>query len=348
MHALLREAYDEVQLVPEIFRPLKIMIDHYRGDADGGRGKFLLTGSASIMALPALSDALVGRMALHTLLPFSMREISVCGANDFIEQVFAADWDVTQTDTTDLNTMLTRASFPELLSLNTVEARHTWCDSYLNTLLQRDVRTLLEVDKLAVLPNLLRLIATHSGSILNTASLSRTIGLNHVTTKKYCLLLNSLFLTLSIPAWSVNLGKRLVKSPKIYLTDINLLGYLLNIHLNELHQQNPMLLGQVLENAVAIELSKQIAFSKTRVHLYHYRTSAGQEVDFILEDSRGRVVAIEVKASSKVTANDFRHVLTLKDALGKRFHRGFIIYQGADSVAFANDLFAIPFNALWA
>lgn len=340
---------DEIQMVPEIFRPLKIIIDENRHRSDGGCGQFLLTGSASVMALPRLSDALVGRMALHTLLPFSACEVVENTDADFIEKAFSKEWFFEKRTPKDLTKMLFNASFPELLSLHdaTAQTRYEWCNGYLNTVLQRDVRSLLEVDKLTMLPDLLHLLGSRTGGVLNEASLSRILELNQLTVKKYRLLLENLFLTLSIPAWSTNLGKRLVKSPKVYLNDLNILAYLLNVEISELKQKNPILFGQLLENFVAIELNKQITFSNKRVRLYHYRTNTGQEIDFLLEGSEG-VVAIEVKANSSVSPKDFRHIESLQKDLGDRFHRGFVIYQGSDIVPFGERLFSLPLDALWA
>jgi len=187
-------------MVPELFRPLKIKVDEKRALDQGGRGQFLLTGSASVLALPKLSDALVGRMAIHTLLPFSATEISHNKPYNFIDHAF----------------------------------QNTWCNGYMNTILQRDVRALAEIEKINALPDLLRLIATRTGGLLNESGLSRDANLNHITLKKYRILLESLFLTLSIPAWSTNLGKRLIKAPKLYIHDINILLYLLNTELTHL------------------------------------------------------------------------------------------------------------------
>jgi len=338
---------DEVQMVPEIFRPLKIIVDENRARKDGGRGQFLLTGSASVMALPKLSDALVGRMALHTLLPFSACEISKQSPKEFIHRAFSETWFFDQKNYKNTDDMLTQASFPELLTLKTSDLRYEWCNGYLNTILQRDVRVLLEIDKIASLPNMLHLLASRTGGVLNEAALSRATELNHLTAKKYRTLLENLFLTLSIPSWSTNLGKRLVKSPKVYLSDLNFLSYLLNINIDELSQKTPTLWGQVIENFVAIELTKQLTFSNLRARLYHYRTTSGQEVDFLLEGPEGKIVAIEVKANSKATVKDFRHLETLQKDLGDTFQRGFVIYQGKDIVPFGKNLFAIPLEALW-
>lgn len=338
---------DEVQMVPDLFRPLKIIVDENRNKPDGGRGRFLLTGSASVMALPKLSDALVGRMTLHTLLPFSTREIQQKPTPSFVDRLFSNEWQFNQLPRDNMFQMMFEASFPELRGLNSYALRYEWCNSYINTLLQRDVRVLMEVEKIGLLPDMLRLLATRAGGLLNEAALSRDIGLNHMTTKRYHLLLESLFLIQSVPAWSSNLGKRLIKTPKVYICDLNLLLYLLNVELSDLPQLNGTLLGQVLENFVAVELAKQITFSPTRAKLYHYRTASGQEVDFLLEGPQNHVVGLEVKSKSKVIAKDFQHLESLKKVLGTRFQRGFVIYQGTEIIPFGDDMWAIPLATLW-
>lgn len=341
---------DEIQMVPDLFRPLKIIVDENRKRKDGGRGQFLLTGSASVMALPSLSDALVGRMTIHALAPFSVQEILKNKTQNFINSAFSREWKFDQLSKRsheNLTQMMIKASFPELLTLKNHSLRYEWCNSYINTILQRDVRVLMEVEKLGMLPDMLRLFASQTGGLLNEASLSRDLSLNHITAKRYRLLLDGLFLTLTIPAWSNNLGKRLIKAPKIYINDINLLTYLLNTDLNDLPRENQMLFGKVLENFVAIELAKQLTFSTQHTALYYYRTSSGQEIDFILEGTQNHIVAIEVKGKTKVTADDFRHLEAIKDDLGKKFHRGFVLYQGSNILPFGEDMWALPLAMLW-
>ena len=338
---------DEVQLVPELFRPLKMLIDENRHKSHNGRGKFLLTGSANIMSLPQLSDALVGRMALHTLMPFSVAETCQSGQTNFIDDAFSKDWKLKQLPKVNLIQIMVKASFPELFALKQHALQYKWCNGYINTLMQRDIRALMEVEKIAMLPNLLRLLAARTSGLLNEAGLARDASLNHLTIKRYRLLLESLFLTLSIPAWSSNLGKRLIKASKVYISDLNILAYLLNINLQDLPQINPMLFGQVLENFVAIELTKQLTYSDIHARLYHYRTASGQEVDFILEGIQNHIVGIEVKARSQVSPKDFQHLETLKQEIGEKFRRGFVFYSGTDIVPFGENMWAIPFSALW-
>ena len=337
---------DEIQLVPELFRPLKITVDENRKLKNGGRGQFLLTGSASVMALPTLSDALVGRMSIHTLLPFSVHEIQKEKSKNFIDRVFSTRWSYQKIVSKNVFDLMRSASFPELFTFDNEKLIYEWCNSYIETILQRDVRALMEIEKIAALPDMLRLLSSRTGGLLNETALSNDAQLNHITVKRYRTLLENLFLTLSIPAWSKNLGKRLVKSPKVYLNDINLLLFFLNRELSNIAKTNPHLLGKIIENFVAIELTKQITFSDVRAALYHYRTASGQEIDFVLEGPNQQIVGIEVKSKSKVDANDFRHLAVLQKELPEQFHAGFVLYMGDEIISFGRNLWAVPMTEL--
>jgi len=337
---------DEVQLVPEIFRALKIVVDELR-QAHGGtiKGRFLLTGSANIMALPKLSDPLVGRMGVLTLYPISSAE-TLGSAGDFIERLLHHDF---QKDNGNhaLTDMIRAASFPEI-SGAPIHERTGWFDGYLTTILQRDVRALAEIEKLSALPNLLRILANRSGGLINDADIARSAGLNHVTTRNYKTLLKMLFLTFEVMPWYRNIGKRLVKSPKGYLIDTLLLCHLLRYELDDLERNRPELFGHALENFVATDLLKLIAASDQKLELFHFRTSDNKEVDFVLEQASGQLAGVEVKNSDRVDASDFKGLGALQSATGNDFICGVVLYRGKDVVPFGKNLWAAPISNLWA
>ena len=326
---------------------MKIVIDENRQSKNGGRGKFILTGSANVLALPKLSDALAGRMSVHNILPLSAVELYTTPDSNFIDRIFSDNPIYANQREFDLNRIISEASYPELLTLDDISIRREWCNSYLQTVLFRDVYSLLEVQKIASLPDMLNLLATRAGGLLNEASLARDLGLNHLTAKKYRVLLECLFLTLPVPAWKVNLGKRLVKTPKIYLSDTNLLLHLLRFERNVAQSLDRVQAGKIIENFVAIELSKQIAFATVSANLYHYRTSSQQEVDFLLESSAGEIIGIEVKSTSKISSKDFRNLQTLKSEIGSRFKYGFVVHSGNNAIHFGSCLYSLPLAALW-
>ncbi|GAB3017078.1 ATP-binding protein [Niabella terrae] len=271
---------DEAQLVPELFRTLKVVVDELRlVDKPTINGKYLLTGSANILALPQLSDSLVGRMSVLTLYPFCTSETSQ-GQGNGLEKMLMTDFEGITDRGITLTEAMKLATFPEIADKN-AEERSIWFDGYLTTILQRDVRMIAELDKISVLPNLLRVRAIRSASLLNDADIARDIGLNPVTSKSYRNLLKMMFLTLDIEPWHRNNGKRLVKSSKGFLSDSLMLCHMLDLNLEDLEMKRPELLGHVLENYVATELTELISFLDIKVQLLHFRTSDGKEVDFI-------------------------------------------------------------------
>ena len=344
---------DEVQLVPELFRVLKEIVDEQRfQNPKHGNGRFLLTGSADIMALPGLADALVGRMAVKTLLPFSAAEHNST-AEGFIQNLFNCDF-ATQSSsesftraTIELEQAMARATFPPATQLHGDE-RSTWFEGYLTTIMQRDLRTLAEIEKVTVMPRLLQILASRAGSLLNDASIARDVGLNPVTGKNYRMLLNALFLSFEIPPWYRNIGKRLVKSAKGYITDTMLLCHLLGRTLPELRDTRPDIYGHVVENFVATEIRKQLFWTPgVHAQLLHFRTTDNREVDFVLERPDGSIAAVEVKTTDHVASADFAGLRYLAELAPESFRCGVVLYTGDQVVPFGEKLYALPLSMLW-
>jgi predicted AAA+ superfamily ATPase len=182
--------------------------------------------------------------------------------------------------------------------------------------------------------------------LLNLADVSRDAGLPHTTLTRYLALLETVFLVHRLPAWSPNLGKRLVKAPKLHLLDSGLACHLVGADAQRLNGDRS-LLGRMLETFVVGELRKQISWTEPRTTLYHFRTTNGSEVDFILERADGSVAAIEVKAGATVGAADFSGLSALRDQLGKRFSAGIVLYSGDQFVPFGDKLSLVSLPALW-
>lgn len=336
---------DEVQLVPEIFRALKTVVDELRRVKYGKlKGRFLLTGSSNIMALPKLSDPLVGRMRVLTLFPVSGAE-ATRGKGDFLERIFKQDFRA-DNGKYKLSDIIKRATFPEISGVSP-RLRSSWFDGYITTILQRDVRALAEIEKLTMLPNLLRILASRAGGLINDADIARDAGLNPVTSRSYKTLFKMLFLSFELSPWYRNIGKRLVKASKGYLTDTMLLCHLLQYEISDLEKQRPELFGHVIENFVATELLKLSSYNDDKLKLMHFRTSDNKEVDFVIEKPNGQIVAIEVKKRDRVEKSDFKGVEQLKELAGKDFVTGIVLYRGKEVVPFGKDLWAVPISNLW-
>lgn len=241
---------------------------------------------------------------------------------------------------------LLSGGFPEAVARPSAKRRAAWFDSYLQTILQRDVRELANLEQLTEVPHLLQLLATRSASLLNQAELSRASRLTQTTLKRYLSLLETLFLVVRIPAWARNPGKRLVKSPKVFLPDTGLLAWLRDYSVEKL-QSLPGLPGHLVETYVACELLKHLAFSDKGLSLWHYRTQTDIEVDFVLEDRLGKLTGIEVKASASIDSADFKGLRHLQDTEQHNFQRGFVLYAGREVVPFSEQLFAVPLSFWW-
>ena len=250
-------------------------------------------------------------------------------------------------DRVELWTRVAAGGYPEALAQSRPDRRRAWFGAYVTTILPRDVRDLAAIDGLTELPRLLALLAARTGGLLNFAELSRASGIPQTTVKRYLTLLEATFLLHPLPAWSANLGKRLVKSPKVYLNDTGLLAFLVGADRSRLERE-PRLAGTFFESFVFQELAKQRTWSQTRPSLYHFRTQTGLEVDFLLEDAAGRCAGIEVKASQSLGASDFRGLRQLRESLGKALRMGVLLYLGSEVVPFGENLYALPIEALWA
>jgi predicted AAA+ superfamily ATPase len=340
---------DEIQLVPEVFRALKTVVDelrrtHLLTQNEHARRRFLLTGSANIMALPKLSDPLVGRMRVLTLYPLSGAE-TVWGKGAYVDRLFARDFLPDKGECV-LSDIVRMATFPEISGVSGRE-RSGWFEGYLTTILQRDVRSLAEIEKLGALPNLLRILGARTGGLVNDAGIARDAGLNHMTARNYKTLLQMLFLTFELAPWHRNIGKRLVKAPKGYVIDTLLLCHLLQYDLDNLEKSRPELFGHVVENFVATELVKLAANSDHRPVLRHFRTGDNKEVDFVLEKPNGQLAGVEVKIGDRVKQSDFNGLECLQALAKDDFACGAVLYRGRDVVPFGKNLWAVPIANLW-
>ncbi len=337
-----RVIIDEIQRAPELMLPIKHSVDQHRRP-----GRFFLTGSANVLALPKVADTLVGRIEIHTLWPLSQGEIR--GRHEsFIDTIFGTT-KINPASPLKLNklaTMLSIGGYPDVVQRDTHERRQNWFASYITTLIERDVRELRNIEQLTVMPRLLKLLASRAGGLVNYSDLSRSLEINVSTLKNYLSLFELLFILVPIQPWFGNKGKRLVKTPKMHLNDSGLLCHLLECDARAL-ADDPALRGMVFENFVVMELIKQISWSKIRPRIYHFRTESGHEVDIVLETGDGRIVGIECKSGMKINSDSFRGLRTLKELTGKKFHRGIVLYPGADVLSFEKDFQAVPVSALW-
>jgi uncharacterized protein len=332
---------DEIQRAPELLLAIKAVVDR-----SNRPGQFLLTGSANVLNMPRVADALPGRMEIVTLWPFSQGEIE--GQVDgFVDRLFANSNHAMQTTLRKAD-YLGRAvcgGFPEIV-MRSEGRRRPWFESYIQTLIQHDIQDLASVEQSTELSALLRLIAARSGQLLNLEELARDARLSPTTARRYMRLLESAYVIKTVPGWATSKTTRSIRAPKIFIADSGLLCHLLNVTVDGLASPGGEA-GHVLESFVVMEITRQLGWSQTRANLHHFRTKDGTEVDVVLETPDGRIAGVEVKAGATVRSNDFRGLRLLSSKVGSRFAGGVVLYAGTDTLSFGNGLKCVPLGALW-
>ncbi len=337
-----RAVIDEIQRAPDLLLALKTAVD-----ADPRPGRFLLTGSANLMTVPRVADSLAGRMEVVRLLPLAQAELKG-QPSAFLEMAFKGQVPKIDNVTVgnDLIERVLAGGYPEALARSRWDRRQDWYLDYVEAIVQRDVRDTAQFEKIPLMPRLLRVLAEHSGQLVNYSGFGAPLGMNHPTTRRYTGAFESLFLLRFLQPWYSNALKRLTRTPKLHFLDAGLLAALRDITPNRLRQDKTPF-GPVLETFVLGELLKLASWSHDRYEFSHFRDKERNEVDIVIEDRRGRVVGIEVKASATVTARDSAGIRRLSEACGDRFVLGLILHDHEQVVPFGERLFATPISALW-
>ena len=333
---------DEVQRTPSIFAAIKTAVDRNRV-----AGRFLLTGSTNILLLPRIADSLAGRIQIQQLHPLAQSELNRKPSR-FLDALFERDFKTHQSARlgTELIERIVAGGFPAALSRPTDRRRTVWYRDYLEALVQKDVRDISRIRSLHTLPRLLTLAATQTAQLLNTTSLASSFQISRPTIQDYLTLLERMFILDTLPPWHNNRLRRLIKTPKLHLSDTGLACALQGVTVKDL-QSNRTLLGNLLETFVFQELRRLASWHDADHTFSHFRTRDGVEADIVIERGSQALAAIEVKAAATVKATDFRGLRTLREAVGHRFKAGVVLYDGENYVSFGKDLFAIPIRALW-
>lgn len=343
VRALDKAVIDEIQRVPKILLALKTAVD-----SDRRPGRFLLTGSADLMTIPKVAESLAGRMSLIRLLPLAQAELRE-GEATFLDLAFSGDTLISSVETVlgdDLVELVLKGGYPEPLTYESAFDRELWHENYVDAIVQRDVRDIAEISRLNALTPLLRVLAESSGQLVNFSRIGSFLNMNHVTTREYVTHLANLFLISILPPWHGNALKRLVKTPKLHFIDTGVLATLRNINVDRIRADRKPF-GAILKSFVHSELLKMAYAAGGRLGFYHFRDKDKNEVDFVIEDRRGRIVGIEVKASSTVTSSDFGGLRRLQADVGDRFVAGFVLYDHERPVPFGDNLAAVPLSVLW-
>ncbi|MCY4153370.1 MAG: ATP-binding protein [Aestuariivita sp.] len=333
---------DEIQRAPDLLLEIKNAVDH-----DNRPGRFLLTGSANIMTIPKVTESLAGRIEIINLFPLSQAEIFGSHPH-FIDRAFAGGKPVCDQAITgeSLITIVLSGGYPEALKRKKWARKQDWYHNYLESIIARDIRDIAQIEQIAMMHQLMTVLGEHSGRLVNYSSIGSALNLNHVTTRKYVHILESLFLIEAVPPWFSRRLKRTTKSPKLHFLDTGLLSALQNLSTDRV-KSNKTVFGPILESFALCELRKLTSLSEQRCSFFHFRDKEKKEVDIILENRQGDIVGIEVKASATVNSNDFSGLRKLAEAAGKKFIQGLVLYDHDQVVPFAKNMFAAPISSLW-
>lgn len=337
-----RTVLDEVQRVPELLLAIKSRVDR-----DTTPGQFLLTGSANLRRVPAIGDALPGRVDYLTLWPFSQGELAG-HRESFLQSLFAggvANESDAPVGRSEYAERLLAGGFPEARQ-RPAGARSLFFSSYVDSIVDKDVVDASRVRDPVSVGTLLRLVAARSGSLARYDALAREVGADGKTVKGHLDVLERLFLIRVRRPWHVNLGARQVKAPKLYVSDTGLLAGLVGADVHRVRSDDGFA-GALFETFVANELERQAAWFGEPLSFWHYR-QAGREVDVIVERPSGEIVGVEVKASATVRPGDFAGLRQLRERVGERMVAGVVIYAGARTLPFSESNWAVPLRALWA
>ena len=331
---------DEIQKAPELLPAIKEEVDRKRKNGD-----FLLTGSANLLGYKKVTESLAGRMGVMELLPLSCREMANRADANLADDLFSAEWPNNKTPQSGnlLLDSLLQGGYPELQKIHTQRGRNLWFSSYVSTYIERDVRDIGELRHIDRFIHLLNILAPRSATLLNKAELSRTAGIEQKTLTNYLSLLEMVFQIKRIQPYSPNLGKRFVKSLKLFFTDSGVLCHLLGLNSKET-LRNSSYYGAILETFVFTELLKAVQYSESPTRLWHYRTSDQHEIDLLIERD-GKVIPVEIKAAKTVRKKDFKHIEDLQSR-NSTVKNGVIFYQGEQLVPFGKN-YAMPILMLF-
>jgi predicted AAA+ superfamily ATPase len=341
---------DEYQKAPDSLAAIKVRLTR-EGTLPGTA---VLTGSTRQDAVPRTAQALPGRIHVMTILPLSQGEIGDV-TEDLLPALFAdpvaavAAHPMSFTTRDGYVQRLCAGGFPLALR-RSGSSRDRWFADYVRVSLERDAPELVKIRQRQVLRSLLATAAGRTAQPLNISALTEALGANRETIEGYLRLLEDLFLLFRLPAWGTTLRARATKHPKIHVLDSGLAAHLMRITPAKLASLDPTVLtefGHLLETFVVGELRKQVSWLAAGVATGHWRTADGDEVDFVIEDADGRVIAFDVKANERVSGGELGGLRKLREALRDRFVAGVALSTGPRSFTYEDRVHVLPIDRLW-
>ncbi len=333
---------DEIQHAPFLLPYIKELIDKDRH----ANGRFILTGSQNILLLEKVNESLAGRAAVLKLLPMSMREIDGIHNKPLPwerEYVVGENFALITSNSRDIWRIFVRGFYPEIVS-DAGRKFDLWQSSYIQTYLERDVRTIRQIGDLTLFQTFLRALAARHAQLLSLTEISRDIGASINTVKSWISVLEATHQIVILRPYFLNAGKRLVKSPKVYFTDTGTLCHLVGLKNPEHAMAGPMC-GPIFEGAVLSEILKTYLHRGLQPAIYFWRTSAGNEIDFVIE-SGSEIFPLEAKLGATARPEIAKEIITFISSFSGKARRGFVLYGGDEVLPLAPGVNAIPFKLL--
>jgi len=327
--------FDEVQYAPELFPYIKERVDAHRRE----KGQYLLTGSQNLLLMERVSESLAGRAAVLRLLPMSQHEIIGCPERALYWEAEKAWRKHERPSHEDLWERLLRGGYPELVA-DPRRDLSLWHSSYVQTYLERDVRSLRQVGDLTQFQNFLRALAARNAQLLNLTDLSRELGIAVNTVKAWLSVLEATFQIILLRPYFANVGKRLVKTPKLYFTDTGTLCHLAGLRTAD-QAASGLSGGAIFETAIVTEIVKGYWNRGEEPQVYFWRTAAGAEVDVVVQ-AGGNLIPIEVKLSATPNPGMARGIEAFRRDFPKRAAKGYVVHTGGVRLPLGPDATALP------
>lgn len=334
---------DEVQRAPDLLLEIKKAVDR-----DTTPGRFLLTGSANVLSSRRALDALTGRVDRVRMWPLAQTEI-LGGKLNVVDELLAGR--VPQVSGAAVgrdafSSQIASGGYPEARARPPGRLRERWFADYIATTLERDLGEIASTRRAEDMGRLLTLVASQSANLLSYRSVGERLQMHHDTVQAYVTLLEQLYVLQRLPAWRPGIGARESGRPKVYVCDPAMLAHLLGAN-RERIENDDQVTGKACETLVATEVLKQASWADTATSVYHYQRERA-DIDLVIESRAGELAAIEVKARATLRPQDWKWLAALRDARGKRFKAGIVVYSGEQTIPLGERLWAVPYSGLWA
>ena len=332
---------DEIQKAPILLPTIKMVVDK-----DNAPGQFVLTGSSDVLSNPNIKESLAGRVKNIRLRGLTEGEIRGSKPT-FIEKLFKLDFP-TQIKGCSKSAVLEialRGGYPEIINFSKSD-RKSWHKDYLNSLIEHDLKDIANIKNEDAIRQIIKILSAWSSKYMDINGICSSCGISKPTVNEYISLIERMYLCERLHPWTNSDYKMIGRTDKMYMTDTGLMATILGWHYDDIHLDADKY-GKLIETYVFNELSAQIDLNLDYT-LHHYRDRRDKEIDFIIENDNGDMVAVEVKGGSRVTKDDFNNIVWFKENLAKeKKFKGVILYSDEDTITFGKDLIATPIANLW-